>query len=104
MNKDDIMFHNLLKRANLSNIEEFIMNGGELIKCPENKTYAESIQQIDNTFNQLIETYFKKEEHNKITDIIYEQIGILESVYFEIGLFAGMKIAGQIYEKTKEIM
>lgn len=98
------MFRELLKRANLSHIEEFIKSGGELMEYPENKTYNQSVRETEKEIRKLIQTHFKKDEWQKITDIIYRQIDTLESVYFELGLFAGMKIATQIYEKTKEIM
>lgn len=57
-----------------------------------------------NKIEQLLFTYFRKEEADKIADILYSQIEIIENIYFELGIFAGLKIATDYYEKIKELI
>lgn len=98
------MFSELLKRANLSNIQEFIINGGDFIENPEDKPYDESVREAERAICKFIESYFTQEERDKVSDIIYSQIDILQRVYFEIGLLVGMKLSLQVCEKIKEIL
>lgn len=101
---DGLMFKELLKRADFSNISEFIMSGGELVDLPTEETIEERIKEAYNKIYNFIETNFKQEQHDEKAEELTYTIGVLESSFFELGLLSGIKIGTQFQKKMQEIL
>lgn len=98
------MFKDLLKRADCANIEEFIMNGGELTELPKEQTNKERIEEAYDKIYSFIESNLKEESRDEKADNLISVISVLESSYFELGLLAGIKIGAQLQKKMTEIL
>lgn len=96
------MFKELLKRSDWANIEEYIMNGGELMELPKEQTNEEKIKDAYAEINNFIKSNFEEESNDK-EDKLYCAIDILESSYFELGLLSGIKVGTQLQKKMQEI-
>lgn len=98
------MFKDLLKRADCANIEEFIMNGGELTELPKEQTNKERIAEAYDQIYSFIESNLKEESRDEKADNLISVISVLESSYFELGLLSGIKIGAQLQKKMAEIL
>lgn len=97
-------FKDMLKRANLNTLEDFLFHGGEFYSEPSEKTYAERIKEADRKISAFFEQRYPNiEEYDEIAGYYYRQADVYREVYFEIGLIAGAKIAYQIAKRTEEL-
>lgn len=96
------MFKELLKRADLANIGEFIMHGGEFVNLPEDKTNGERIKQAYSEIHSFIESNFEEDSLDDKADILTSPISVLESSYFELGLLSGIKLGYQLQKKWEK--
>ena len=97
-------FRELLQRANLNCIEDFLMHGGESFEKPSEKTYSEGLEEAQKKVMTFFQArYSNMQEYDEITGYFHEQAAVFQDVYFEIGLILGAKIAFQICERMGEI-
>lgn len=97
-------FKDLLKRAELKSIKDFIVWGEEIYGESEKKTYDERIKDAERRIGELFEEYFPDNETNdKVFSLYYKQMSVYQDVYFELGMLAGASLALQIKEKMREI-
>lgn len=103
--KEEIMdFSDLLRRADLNSIEEYLMHGGEsIIKSPD-ATYAERLKEAQEKAAAFFEArYPDMDEYDEIFGYYNEQVSVYQDIYFEIGLILGAKIAFQLHKKLEEL-
>lgn len=97
-------FKDLLKRANLSGIENYLMYGGESYETPSDKTYSERLADAHKKAKAFFESRFTDvHEYDEIAGIYNGEVAVVQDVYFEIGLLIGAKIAFQIRGKMEEL-
>ena len=100
-------FSEVLKRADLDHLEEFLMHGGEWVKEPSAspQTYANRLRTAQENVSAFFASrYTDLKELDEITGYYDEQVGVYQDVYFEIGLILGAKIAFQIRAKMEELL
>ena len=97
-------FSDLLRRANLNAIEDFIIHGGESLEKPSEKTYSQRIADAEKKAKAFFEAkYPDVNEYDEVAGCFNEQAAVFEEVYFEIGLIIGVKIARQIFLRMGEM-
>lgn len=97
-------FNNILNRANLNSLEEFLFHGGECFAEPSEKTYAERLKEADSKVSAFFgEQYSDINEYDEISGYYHRQTNVYREVYFEIGLITGAKIAFQFAKRTEEL-
>ena len=99
-----MLFRDLLKRADLKNLEEFVLNGcvyrGEI----STQTYLERLRAAEENIHSLFAAqYTDTEECEKKKNYYYDQLEVFQDVYFEIGLLMGAKLAFQIHRRLEEL-
>ena len=93
----------LLRRANLNCIEEYLFHGGESFEKPSEKTYSERLADAREKAMDFFQArYSNTQEYDEIAGYFYEQAEVFQDVYFEIGLILGAKIAFQICGRIGE--
>ncbi len=94
----------LLRRANLNCIEDFLISGGESFERPSEKTYSERLAEAAKKATAFFDArYSDIREYDEISGHFNEQAGVFQDVYFEIGLIVGAKIAFQICGRMGEL-
>lgn len=97
-------FDDLLRRADLNNLEEFIIHGGESFVKPSTKTYSQRLKEADSKVEAFFEERFSDiKELDEIVGYYYKQAIVYRDVYFEMGLITGAKIAFQIHKRMEEL-
>lgn len=97
-------FKDLLKRAELKSIKDFIVWGEETYEESEKRTYDERIKEAKRKIGEIFEEYFPDNKTNdKVFSLYYKQMSVYQDVYFELGLLAGAHLALEINEKLREI-
>jgi hypothetical protein len=97
-------FSDLLQRANLNSMEEYLFHGGESVEEPTRKTYSERLAEARKKATAFFQARFPDiEDYDEITGYFHKQAGVFQHVYFEIGLILGAKIAFQICERMGEL-
>ena len=95
-------FSNLLHRANLNVIDQFIMTGAEQLEDFSEKTYLQRIHDECHILSEYFEKNFP-EQHEEILNKIFKYINVTEEIYFEIGFIAGAKLAFQIDKRLADL-
>ncbi len=98
------MLKELLKRADLTNIREFIMRGNPPSDLTENKTNEEKINDARIKIIKYLSDNLKEERNDKFDNELFGAINDIQTAYFELGLLSGIKLGFQLNEKTKEIL
>ncbi len=97
-------FSELLQRANLNCIEDFLINGSESFDKPSEKTYSERLAEAQKKVTAFFQArYTDIHEYDEIAGYFHEQARVFQDVYFEIGLILGAKIAFQLCERMEEL-
>lgn len=97
-------FKDLLKRAELKSIKDFIVWGEETYEECEKKSYEERMKDAERNIGDLFEEYFPDNETNdKAFSLYYKQMSVYQDVFFEMGMLAGAHLALEINEKLREI-
>lgn len=89
---------NCLERASIAELREFILYGTE---CTEQDTgsYEERLSKAHRSIESWLESiYPEAEERESAETVIYTYATTLEEVYMEIGLRAGMRLMGQVWQ------
>ena len=95
-------FSNLLHRANLNAIDQFIMTGAEQLNDFSDKTYLQRIHDECHILSEYLKKNFP-ENHEEILNNIFKYIDVTEEIYFEMGLIAGAKLAFQIDKRLADL-
>lgn len=91
----------LLKRADLREVTEFLMVGAEK-KEKEIRSCEERIRGAERTLCEWIEAgYPSFEEQNRATDTVFGAVGQVSEAYLELGLVSGIRLAAQYYEEIQ---
>lgn len=97
-------FNNMLNRANLNILEDFLFHGGECFAEPSDKTYSERLKEADGKVSAFFEERYPDiNEYDEISGYYHRQTNVYREVYFEIGLITGAKIAFQLAKKSEEL-
>lgn len=97
-------FDDLFRRADLNNLEEFLIHGGEGFEEPSTKTYSQRLKEADSKVEAFFEARFSDiKEIDEIVGYYYKQAIVYRDVYFEMGLITGAKIAFQIHKRMEEL-
>lgn len=98
------MFSEIISRADISSIGEYILSGGENLQVEEEKSFEERIRSADKEMRRFAESKLD----SKLADEICDEAGILSgvysNVYFEVGLLVGAKTALQLEKRMKELL
>ena len=99
-----MLFENLLKRANLNNLETFLWSGGVCERAQPEESYRDRIRAAEQKMERFLKTHFPdKMEFEAANDIWSEVNGVYMDIYFEVGLLLGAKIALQINSRLEEL-
>ena len=94
----------LLSRANLNNLENFILTGAELSDPLPEKDYMQRIREAEHRLGEYLKLCFPNEEEcDEVAMCVYGITEEYTNVYFEIGLLTGAKIALQASKKLKDL-
>ena len=97
-------FKDLLRRANLKTIEDFLIYDIDSFETSPKKSYSRRLEEAkQNAINFFNARYKDIKEFDEIVGYFNEQTYVFQEVYFEIGLITGAKIAYQICERIKEL-
>lgn len=95
-------FEQIFERCNLETLCHFLICGGELIK-PNSDRYGQRIGKADEELKKWLHQQFadreKIEEHLIFFDSLFSEI---QSVYMQLGLRAGMKLAAEFERKNRK--
>lgn len=98
-------FRDLLKRANVSSLEFFLLHGVEGHERPPEQTYSERLDAAEEKITSFLRPLCKKRrEFDEITGYLCNQMDVYQDVYFEIGLIAGAKLAFQLRGGMEELL
>ncbi len=97
------MFSELLKRADLANIEEFIVSGKPTTVFNDDKTNEERVRNAYSKINDYLIDNIKEECREKSVDDLYTAIYEIKIAHFELGLLSGIKLGAQLKKKMEEI-
>ena len=87
-------------RADLQQIREFLLRGGECGVDP--RPYKERIDCVqERMVARLSREYPDREDYEEMVRLLFESVGTVEDVYMEIGLQAGMILAAQVCQNLK---
>lgn len=86
------MFEDMMSRADISSIGEYILSGGENLQTEEEKSFEERIRSADKEMRRFAESKLD----SKLADEICDEVGMYSNVYFEVGLLVGAKTALQL--------
>ena len=96
MNYIDAIF----ERADLNLITEFLMDGAVGIK--DSRPYKERLDESEDVWVEYIESRdLTRREKSELTEEVLKYIGTVQSVYMEIGLQIGAKLAWKIYRNLE---
>lgn len=95
-------YDDLLGRANLYRLTNFLLEGSEYQREPEGETYRERIEAAESAMLELLQSKYSGRELDAACDAFYALTAQYESVYFEIGLLLGGRIALQISHRLRE--
>ena len=92
MNYIDAIF----ERADLNLITEFLMDGAVGIK--DSRPYKERLEESEKVWVEYIESrLLTRREKSELTEEVLKYAGTVQSVYMEIGIQIGAKLAWKIY-------
>lgn len=96
-------FREMLKRAELNSIENFLLSGEEVLEKTQGY-YTERLKAAEAGIGKFFEARFTDlDECDETFMHFYNMVDTYREVFFEIGLFAGAKIAMQINKKLEEL-
>lgn len=95
-------YDDLLGRANLYRLTNFLLEGSEYRQEPEGETYRERIEAAENKMEELLSSKYSGRELEAACDVFYAAMAVCEAVNFEIGLLIGGRIAQQISHRLRE--
>jgi len=96
-------FKDLLQRANLNCIENYLLYGEPTFEKQSEKSYSERLKEARKKASAFFKArYSDIDEYDEISGYFYEQVEVYQDVYFEIGLIVGAKIAFQLRGKIEE--
>lgn len=98
-------FSDILHRANLNSIEDYLIDGSESLLEPSTKKYSERLSEVQKKITAFFQArYSDVNEYDEISGYFNEQTEVFRAVYLEIGLILGAKIAFQIRERMEELL
>ena len=97
------MLNELLKRADMANIMDFIMRGNGPSDLTDEKTNGQKINDANIKIVKYLSENLKEERSEKSKDELYLAIDDIKSAYFELGLLSGIKLGTQLHKKMEEI-
>ena len=83
----------IFKRANIQQVREFLLHGGTCLSIND-EPYEQRLKKASHAAVSMIQAKLP-DEHEQVTDEMYNYAGELEAIYFEIGLQCGMTLAMQ---------
>ena len=91
---------NIIKRCSLSEISDYILGNGEIISENKETDLESEMREIENDTTKILNKYFpdKKMQDKFFGEIAYRETR-LESIYFQLGIIAGIKIIKDFYKK-----
>ena len=96
MNYIDMIF----ERADMNLITEFLLDGA-VGKC-DSRPYKERLEESEGIWVDFIESHLSnRQEKGLFTEEVLKYVGVVESVYMEIGLQIGAKLAWKIYRNLE---
>lgn len=97
-------FSKLYQRANLYALQNYLMYGCECLKDSPVKSYSERLADAQKKVTAFFSArYSDIDEYDEIIGYFYEQMVVVEEVYFEIGFILGAKITAQICQRMKQL-
>ena len=97
-------FTNLLIRANLSNLEDFLLEGGEYLIEKNHKPYSEMLEEAERDARDFFQVRFPDtDDYDEISGYYNRQTEVYKEAFFEIGLLLGAKIGYQIHSRMSEL-
>ena len=94
----------MLCRANLNSLEKFLINGDKSNEEAPYRRYSERLMEADHRAAAFLRERFPVlNEYDEIMAYYYDQTGVIQEVYFEIGLILGAKIALEISRRMEEL-
>lgn len=97
-------FREMMDRADIANIQSFLIYGYEGYKDSTKKSHAQRIKEAQLKISDYLKEKFKNtEELDEITESIFSMTEIYEDVYFEAGLLVGAKLGYEMREKLDKI-
>ncbi len=89
----------IFERCNMETISDFLLHGSESFK-KNNESYYERARAAEKQLNDWINNQFPEfDEHEKHCRLIYSVFGEIQSVYTQIGIRAGIMLAGEFFTK-----
>ena len=92
-------FTKIIKRCSLSEISDYILGNGEIISKNKETDFESEMREIENHTTKILNKYFpdKKMQDKFFGEIAYRETR-LESIYFQLGIIAGIKIIKDFYK------
>ncbi len=89
----------IFKRCDINGISNYLLHGGEITEI-EQKNYYERVKAADKKLNNWLSEQFTEFTClDRQTAFVYSIISEIQSVYMQIGLRAGIKLATDYFTK-----
>lgn len=93
-------YSKIFERLDIQQIREFLLYGTECIQ-KDPRSYKQRMDTASDEMHKLLDELFPdRSEREKIADAICDYSDECKSVYMEIGLQCGLKLAAQIWKNT----
>jgi hypothetical protein len=98
-------FHDLLRRADLQVLQNFILHGADSFEEASDRTFAERLEEAERAIDALFAARIAgKQEREELMERFYELAWEYQAVYFSMGLLAGAKLGRQLCAKAGELL
>ena len=90
----------IFSRGDINLITAFLMDGG--VGPKDSRPYKERLEESERIWVDYIETHLTtRREKGELTEEVLKYIGVVQSVYMEIGLQIGAKLAWQVFKNLE---
>ena len=97
-------FTDMLKRCNLSEISNYILRNSELSVTNREKDFEKQILKMEVDTGQLLGKYFNNfKKQDELLSIIAKRETVIENVYFQLGLIAGINVICDLERRKSEL-
>lgn len=97
-------FTDMLKRCNLSEISNYILRNSELSVPNGEKDFEKQILKMEVDTGKLLGKYFNNfKKQDELLSIIAKRETVIENVYFQLGLIAGINVICDLEKRKSEL-
>ncbi len=94
----------LMRRAKLNSIEEYLMCGGDCVGEYSKEPYDKQLNDVYHKFSIYLSSHFSDPQaKEEFSEYFYELADTYRIIYFEMGMIAGAKIGYQLKERLEQL-